>query len=197
RRGCHTALCATAWAIVGTVAGGALMYRWGMQDPASAAALLDRLPAIAAAMIAGGDADLRGAGLPAMALGAFSGVPYKIYAVMAPGSGIGPGVLLAASVPIRGRALRRCCPCRRRAEQAARGAADVASPPCDPRNRVAAFLWSLLCADAELRVRDAPLRQGTPQSFPDPFAPAPIRRRKRHRRRARRRCARPRSGSPA
>src|SRR5262249_35064789 len=101
RRGCHTALCATAWAIVGTVAGGALMYRWGMQDPASAAALLDRLPAIAAAMIAGGDADLRGAGLPAMALGAFSGVPYKIYAVMAPGSGIGPGVLLAASVPIR------------------------------------------------------------------------------------------------
>jgi membrane protein YqaA with SNARE-associated domain len=101
RHGRHAALVATAWTIVGAVAGGALMYRWGMQDPAGATATLDRLPAIAPAMIARVGADLQGAGLPAMALGAFSGVPYKIYAVMAPGAGIGLARFLAASVPIR------------------------------------------------------------------------------------------------
>ena len=63
--------------------------------------MLDRLPAIAPAMIARVGTDLAGAGLPAIAVGAFSGVPYKIYAVMAPGAGIGMGLFLAASVPIR------------------------------------------------------------------------------------------------
>ncbi|HTO83072.1 MAG TPA: hypothetical protein VMQ73_12595 [Methylomirabilota bacterium] len=101
RRDRSTALAATAWTIAGAVAGGVLMYGWGMRDAAGAAAMLDRLPAIAPAMIARVGADLQRAGLPAMAIGAFSGVPYKIYAVMAPGAGIGLGAFLAASVPIR------------------------------------------------------------------------------------------------
>ena len=101
RRGRSTALAATAWTIAGAVAGGALMYGWGMRDPAGGAAMLDRLPAIAPAMIAGVGADLERDGLPAMAIGAFSGVPYKIYAVMAPGAGIGLAAFLIASVPFR------------------------------------------------------------------------------------------------
>jgi len=101
RRGRRSALVATAWTIAGAVAGGALMYGWGMRDAAGAAAMLDRLPGIAPAMIARVGADLAHAGPPVMAIGAFSGVPYKIYAVMAPSAGIGLGAFLIASVPFR------------------------------------------------------------------------------------------------
>jgi hypothetical protein len=101
RCGRRAALAATAWTIAGAVAGGALMYRWGLQDAAVATAMLDRLPAIAPAMIDRVNASLRTEGLAAMAIGAFSGVPYKVYAVMAPGAGIGLGAFLVASVPVR------------------------------------------------------------------------------------------------
>ena len=101
RRGRRVALMAAAWTVVGAVGGGALMYRWGAQDPVGAVAMLDRLPAISPDMFARVGGDLRRAGPAAMAVGAFSGVPYKIYAVMAPGAMIGLGAFLAASVPVR------------------------------------------------------------------------------------------------
>jgi len=100
-QGRRAALLATAWTIVGAVAGGALMYRWGAHDPPGAAAMLDRLPAIAPAMIARVGDDLQRDGLAAMAIGAFTGVPYKVYAILAPSAGIGLGTFLAASIPIR------------------------------------------------------------------------------------------------
>jgi len=95
------ALLGTVWTIAGAVAGGALMYCWGARDSAGAIAMLDRLPAIAPAMITRVGDDLQRAGLSAMVVGAFTGVPYKIYAVTAPAAGIGLGPFLAASVPIR------------------------------------------------------------------------------------------------
>jgi hypothetical protein len=101
RRGRRVAWIATAWTIAGAVAGGALMYRWGAQDASGAIALLDRLPAISPEMIARVGADLQQSGLAAMIVGAFSGVPYKVYAVMAPAAPIGLAPFLLASAPIR------------------------------------------------------------------------------------------------
>jgi hypothetical protein len=101
RRGRGAALRAAGWTVVGALLGGALMYRWGVQDLAGAVAALDRLPAIAPAMIAAASDELARSGLVAMVAGALSGIPYKIYAVMAPDAGIRLGLFLAASIPAR------------------------------------------------------------------------------------------------
>ena len=101
RRGRAVALRAVGWAIVGALLGGSLMYRWGAQDLAGAVAALDRLPAIAPAMIAAAGDEMARSGLVAMATGALTGTPYKIYAVTAPDAGIGLGLFLAASIPAR------------------------------------------------------------------------------------------------
>jgi len=99
--GRRAALRATAWAVAGAVAGGALIYRWGDADPAGVIALLDRLPAISPAMIGRVRDDLQESGLAALVAGAFSGVPYKLYAAQAPAAAIGAVPFLAASIPIR------------------------------------------------------------------------------------------------
>jgi hypothetical protein len=52
-------------------------------------------------MIARVGGDLQRSGLAAMVVGAFSGVPYKVYAVMAPAVPIGLMPFLLASIPIR------------------------------------------------------------------------------------------------
>ena len=90
-----------AWTIAGAVAGGALMYCWSAQNADGAIALLDRLPAISPQMIARVGGDLLRSGVVAMIVGAFSGVPYKVYAVMAPAVSIGLASFLVASIPIR------------------------------------------------------------------------------------------------
>lgn len=101
RSGRRAALRATGWTVAGAVAGGALIYRWGEEDPAGVVAVLDRLPAISLEMVARVSEDLRQGGLPAMIVGAFSGVPYKLYAAMAPAAGIGAIAFFVASIPIR------------------------------------------------------------------------------------------------
>lgn len=100
-RGRRAALRAVAWTIAGAMIGGALIYGWAGRDQAAVTALIDKLPAISPSMIAGvGDAlDRLGAG--AMAIGSLSGVPYKIYAAMAPQAGIPLWIFLAASIPAR------------------------------------------------------------------------------------------------
>ena len=101
RSGRHAAWIATAWAIAGAIAGGALMYCWSARNADGAIALLDRLPAISPQMIARVGEDLRQSGPATMIVGAFSGVPYKVYAVMAPAVPIGLAPFLLASIPIR------------------------------------------------------------------------------------------------
>jgi membrane protein YqaA with SNARE-associated domain len=100
-RGRRAALYATAWTIAGAAFGGLLMYGWATRDEAAAIAILDRLPAISPAMIAGVGEALDRWGAGAMAIGALSGVPYKIYAVMAPRAGVPLVLFLALSVPAR------------------------------------------------------------------------------------------------
>jgi membrane protein YqaA with SNARE-associated domain len=101
RRRRRAAWIATTWTIAGAIAGGALMYCWSAQNAGGAIALLDRLPAISPQMIARVGGDLQQSGPAAMVVGAFSGVPYKVYAVMAPAVPIGLAPFLLASIPIR------------------------------------------------------------------------------------------------
>jgi membrane protein YqaA with SNARE-associated domain len=100
-RGRRVALRATGWAILGALIGGALMYVWGTGDPAGATAVLDRLPAISPAMIAGVRDDLMQQGVGAVVIGGVTGVPYKIYAVLADAAGLPLLLFLLISIPAR------------------------------------------------------------------------------------------------
>lgn len=100
-RGRRAALRATGWAIAGALLGGALMHAWGTWDPEGAAAALDRVPAISPAMIAGVHDELGRLGAAAVVIGGVTGVPYKIYAVLAQGTGLHPPLFLLMSVPAR------------------------------------------------------------------------------------------------
>jgi hypothetical protein len=101
RRGIRSAMIACGFAVLGAVAGGAVLYLWAQADAASAIAMVGAIPGIPPSMIDNVAAALRADGLLAMVFGAFAGVPYKIYAVEAPGAGLGLALFLAASVPAR------------------------------------------------------------------------------------------------
>lgn len=100
-RGRSPALRATAWTIAGAVMGGALIYGWSTRDQAALLMLFDRLPAISPAMIVGVADAFGRMGAGAMAIGALSGVPYKIYAAMAPQADVPLWIFLAVSIPAR------------------------------------------------------------------------------------------------
>jgi hypothetical protein len=99
--GRRAALHAAAWTIAGAILGGLLMYRWSVRDCLGVLAVLDRLPAISPAMIIGVRGALERSGAGAMVIGAFAGVPYKIYAAMAPQAGVSLATFLAVSMPAR------------------------------------------------------------------------------------------------
>jgi hypothetical protein len=101
RRGLRPALIACGFAVLGAVLGGALMYLWASVDAAQAIATVRQVPGIAAGMMDNAAAALHAQGVLAMVFGAFAGVPYKIYAVEAPGADLGLALFLAASVPAR------------------------------------------------------------------------------------------------
>jgi len=100
-RGRRAALSAMGWSIGGAVLGGGFMYAWGVWNPDGAAAALDSLPAISPAMIDGVRDDFERQGIAAVAIGGITGVPYKIYAVLAPAVGLPLLLFLLMSVPAR------------------------------------------------------------------------------------------------
>jgi membrane protein YqaA with SNARE-associated domain len=100
-RGRPAALRAAAWAIAGAILGGTVMHAWGSVDPAGATAVLDRLPAISPAMIAGVRDELLHQGVAAVVIGGVTGVPYKIYAVLADGARLTLPLFLLISIPAR------------------------------------------------------------------------------------------------
>lgn len=100
-RGRRRALWAAGWAIGGAILGGALMHVWGTLDSNGAAAALDRLPAISPAMISGVRDELERQGVAAVVIGGVTGVPYKIYAVLAQAAGLHLPLFLLISVPAR------------------------------------------------------------------------------------------------
>jgi membrane protein YqaA with SNARE-associated domain len=94
-------LFAVGCAIAGAMAGGVLVYAWGARDPAAVRAVFDALPAISPELIDGIGARWRQLGVWAPLVGAFSGVPYKLYAAQAAGF-VGLPAFVALSVLARG-----------------------------------------------------------------------------------------------
>ena len=95
------ALVACLWAFVGALAGGAVMYSWGRRAPATAEAVLEKVPGVNRAMVLRVRGELEETGAAAVALGPLRTTPYKIYAVEAGSLGTSPLAVLAASVPSR------------------------------------------------------------------------------------------------
>lgn len=97
----RAALIACAWATAGALIGGALLFTWGAHDPASAWAVLDRIPAIDTDMQASVREALDEHGLAALFLGPLTGTPYKLYAVAAGQTGLSLTAFLLVSIPAR------------------------------------------------------------------------------------------------
>jgi membrane protein YqaA with SNARE-associated domain len=88
-------------AIVGAVLGGALLFNWSVQSPASARGAVARVPFVTAQMFERVHASYQAHGMGAVFRGPLTGTPYKIYAVEAP-EFQGRTAFLLATVPARG-----------------------------------------------------------------------------------------------
>ncbi len=86
---------------VGAVVGGVGMYFWGRLDPGSAVRALDLVPAVSGEMIRGVFHQVETQGLWAMFVGAFTGKPYKLYAVGAGQAGLNGFLFALVSFPAR------------------------------------------------------------------------------------------------
>jgi len=101
RRGWKAGMIAACLACIGALIGGVLMYQWGSRDPESARQVLDMIPAISPGMIWMTGYELQHSGLVTMIRGAFTGVPFKIYAVEAGAMGAGLSAFLGMAVIAR------------------------------------------------------------------------------------------------
>jgi hypothetical protein len=102
RRQLNTGLQACRWALAGALAGGALVYVWGVYDRPGALAVIESVPAISPAMVARVAAQLADHGVLAIFVGPLTGTPYKLYAAQAADAGIGFMLFLLVSLPARG-----------------------------------------------------------------------------------------------
>ncbi|MCF6192614.1 MAG: hypothetical protein L3J76_05735, partial [Candidatus Hydrothermae bacterium] len=82
-RGVRSGIRAAFWAGAGALLGGMGMYIWGARAPHTALQWVDAVPNISATMIQQVQQQLAHFGYLALWVGAFSGKPYKIYAVQA------------------------------------------------------------------------------------------------------------------
>lgn len=89
------------WALAGALAGGSLMYLWGIKNPGKALSVLDYIPAISLNMIQDVHSDLEKTGIWTMLTGPLYGIPYKIYAVQSANMGINYVIFILISVPAR------------------------------------------------------------------------------------------------
>ena len=101
RRGVRAGLLAGLAAVLGALLGGTVMYLWGLQDPLSAESALARIPAIHADLIETVRTEMAQGWVQALFVGAFGGVPYKIFAVEAGYAHLNMGAFLAVSIPAR------------------------------------------------------------------------------------------------
>lgn len=88
-------------ALIGALIGGGLMYQWGKKNFEFAARTIESLPGVSRVLVEREKNNLRQKGLWAILLGPLKGVPYKIYAISAPSSGILFSPFLLISVPAR------------------------------------------------------------------------------------------------
>ncbi len=102
RRCLKTGLQACLWALAGALAGGALVYAWGVYDRPGALAVIESVPAISPVMVERVATQLAGHGVLAIFVGPLTGTPYKLYAAHAADANIGWIVFMLMSVPARG-----------------------------------------------------------------------------------------------
>jgi membrane protein YqaA with SNARE-associated domain len=95
------ALIACAFALLGALIGGTIMYFWGISDPAASQYVVEKVPAIDPSKLQEVKSSLSSDGLIAMILGPAKGIPYKIYAITAASTGISFFAFFLASIPAR------------------------------------------------------------------------------------------------
>jgi hypothetical protein len=88
-------------AVFGALVGGVIMLAWCLVDTAAAQALVLSLPAISNVMAEEVRQQLSSGNPLVLIQGAFSGVPYKLYAVYATQSGISLWLFLLVTIPAR------------------------------------------------------------------------------------------------
>lgn len=88
-------------AICGALLGGALLFHWAQVKPAQARDAVARVPFIRESMFTKVEEGLRKQGLSAVFFGSITGIPYKLYAVEAPGF-FSQRDFLLATPPARG-----------------------------------------------------------------------------------------------
>ena len=95
------ALRAAAAAVAGGVIGGILIFAWTHGSEASARAAIDTVPAIPASMFAEAKRSLVGHGGVVMLASAFTGTPYKVWALEMTALGWSLPSLIAWTIPAR------------------------------------------------------------------------------------------------
>jgi membrane protein YqaA with SNARE-associated domain len=87
-------------AVLGAVCAGALMYAWAARNPVQAHEVVSKVPFIRQRMFDRVRSGYERRGMTALFLGPLSGIPYKIYAIEAPGH-FGLVQFTAATAPAR------------------------------------------------------------------------------------------------
>lgn len=90
----------TGAAVVGALVAGAVLFAWAARAPSAARATVLAVPFVHPAMRDKVDADYAEAGAAGLLRGPLSGIPYKLYAVEAPGR-VGPAAFLVVSIAAR------------------------------------------------------------------------------------------------
>ncbi len=101
RQGPRAAAKASLIAAFGAATGGVVMYLWSWGDPAAALAAVAAVPAISAEMIGRAREAMGGDWFAATLLGPLTSTPYKVYAILAPESGVPLAGFALASVVAR------------------------------------------------------------------------------------------------
>ena len=89
------------YALAGAMIGGVIMYVWSYKQRTTAMRFVESIPSIQGKMMKDVECSLKQNGLIAMILGPIRGIPYKVYAIYAPYTGIGMIKFLIASIPAR------------------------------------------------------------------------------------------------
>jgi membrane protein YqaA with SNARE-associated domain len=100
-RNLRLGIVACLFAVGGALAGGAVMYEWGLKDATGSLAVVEAVPAISPEMLTRIHRSLKEKGASAILAGPLFGVPYKAFAIQAPAIGIGLAPFLLMSVPAR------------------------------------------------------------------------------------------------
>ena len=101
-RGFRAGAWTSLWAALGAVVGGAVIFLWSVNDPASAHRAVAAVPAVSDRMIAQAQADIDANGWFIAAMkGPLTSTPYKVYALLAPRRGAPLAAFAPAALPVR------------------------------------------------------------------------------------------------